>query len=54
MINTTGKLALFWRFSLTTGSLPLDSLATVLSPHAGTRPTSRVRSCADASPLATA
>ena len=28
MINSTGKLALFWRFSLTTGSLPSDSLAT--------------------------
>ena len=26
MINTTGKLASFWRFSLTTGSLPSDSL----------------------------
>ena len=28
MINTTGKLASFCRFSLTTGSLPSDSLAT--------------------------
>jgi len=28
MINTTGKLASFWRFSLTTGSLPSDSLTT--------------------------
>ena len=36
MINTTGKLALFWRFSLTTGSLPSDSLATILPPLATT------------------
>ena len=28
MTNTTGKLASFWRFSLTTGSLPSGSLAT--------------------------
>ena len=34
MINTTGKLASFWRFSLTTGSLPSDSLATILPPLA--------------------
>ena len=34
MINTTGKLGSFWRFSLTTGSLPSDSLATILPPLA--------------------
>src|SRR5271157_1906187 len=34
MINTTGKLASFWRFSLTTGSLPSDSPATILPPLA--------------------
>ena len=37
MINTTGKLASFWRFSLTAGSLPSASLATMLSPHAPRR-----------------
>ena len=46
IINTTGKLALFWRFSLTTGSLPPDSLATILPPLATTS--------YDPSPLATA
>ena len=34
MINTTSKLASFWRFSLTTSSLPSALLATMLSPHA--------------------
>ena len=34
MINTTGKLASFWRFSLTTGFLRSDSLATILPPLA--------------------
>jgi hypothetical protein len=34
MINTAGKLGSFWRFSLTTGSLPSDSLATILPPLA--------------------
>ncbi len=53
MINTTGKLASFWRFSLTASSLPSELLATMLSPHASrstpqaSRPTSGVRSCAD-------
>ena len=32
MINTTGKLASFWRFSLTTGSLPSASLLLRKSP----------------------
>jgi len=36
MINTTDKLASFWRFSLTTGSLSSDSLATILPPLATT------------------
>ncbi len=35
-INTTGKLASFWRFSLATGPLPSDSLATILPPLATT------------------
>jgi len=48
MINTTGKLASFCRFSLTTGSLLSYSLTTdhwplFFRPHVGTRPTSRVR-----------
>jgi len=34
MVNTMGKLALFWRFSLTASSLPSDSLATILPPLA--------------------
>jgi hypothetical protein len=34
MINTTGKLGSFWRFSITAGSLRSDSLATILSLHA--------------------
>ncbi len=34
MINTTSKLASFWRFSRTTGSLPSYSLATILPPLA--------------------
>src|SRR5271157_4064984 len=34
MINTTSKLASFWRFCNTVGSLPSDSLATVLPPLA--------------------
>jgi len=38
MINTTSKLASFWRFSVTAGSLPSDSLATLLSPHAPRSP----------------
>jgi len=37
MINTTGKLALFWRFSITARSLPSNSLVTILSPHASRR-----------------
>ena len=36
MVNATGKLASFWRFSLTTGSLPSGSLATILPPLATT------------------
>ena len=36
MTNTTGKLASFWPFSLTTGSLPSDSLASILPPLAST------------------
>ena len=46
MINTTGKLASFWRFSVTASSLSSDSLATTtgslpcFSPHAS-RPTLR-------------
>ena len=48
MINTTGKLGSFWRFSITAGSLRSDSLATILSLHAPCpRPTSGDRSCAD-------
>ena len=43
VINTTGKLASFWRFSLTTGSLPSDSLATILPPLAPLRPTTLPR-----------
>ncbi len=36
-INTTGKLASFWRFSITARSIPSDSLVTILSPHASRR-----------------
>jgi hypothetical protein len=55
-INTTGKLASFWRFSLTTDSLPSDSLTTGHCSFAPRRhpPTSGVRPCADPPPLATA
>src|SRR5271157_1390220 len=66
-INTAGKLASFWRFSLTASSLSSHSLATdycplatVLMPLAtvpslhAPRPTSGVRSYADPPPLATA
>ena len=61
MVNTRGKLASFWRFSIT-GFLPSASLTTGHyslaprpTPHAyAPRATSGVRSCADCPPLATA
>jgi len=43
MVNTTGKLASFWRFSITAGSLPSDSLANLLLPHTPPAGTGRAR-----------
>jgi hypothetical protein len=53
MINTTDKLASFWHFSLTTGSLPSDFLATILPPLA-TRHSPPATTSYDPPPLATA
>jgi len=59
-INTTGKLASFWRFSLTASSHRADSLTSGYCSRAtghcsfASCPTSGVKSCADSSPLATA
>ena len=55
MVNTTGKLASFWRFSITAGSLPSDSLANLLLPHAPRlTPHQRGQVVRGPSPLATA
>ena len=48
MINTTGKLASFWRFSITASSLPSDSLAIIAfaprpTPHAPPAGTGRAQ-----------
>ena len=55
MVNATSKLASFWRFSITAGSLRSDSLANLLLPHAPRlTPHQRGQVVRGPSPLATA